>query len=583
MGRFKVKRLFGYMKKHYWYFVLAISAMFLAIVLDMFNPRLQKAIIDEVIIGGKRHLFNSLLLGLMGITLGRVVLGYCKGYLFDYGSQKIVAHLRRDLFDHLQTLSFSFFDGVNTGELMSRLKEDVDNVWRVIAFGFMLFAEQSIYFLTATILMIILNWKLAMVCLSMMPFIAWLAFRLERKMDIIFEKISDQAVLMNTTAQENIAGVRLVKAFGREKHEIIKFLRQNEQNYQLNLEQAKIWAGYYPKIEFFTNVSIVLTTAAGGLLVMGKEISIGALIAFINYIFMLIWPMRLMGWITNLLAQARASLTKLENLFMEIPTVQGPVHPVIPYKISGHVRFENVGFEYHGVAILKNINLEVKAGHTIAIMGMTGSGKSSLINLTGRFYDCTSGNIYLDGVNIRDLPLDLLRKQISVVMQDTFLFSDSIIENIKFGHPEAAAIEVSKAASAAQIDEFLTELPDGLETVIGERGIGLSGGQKQRISIARALIKNAPILILDDATSNLDMETEYRIQKALENYRGITKFIIAHRISAVKNADEIIILDGGEIVERGTHQQLLALKQHYYNTYREQFQDLIELRDKEVG
>lgn len=557
--------------------------MFLAIVLDMFNPRLQKMIIDDVIVGGKRHLFNSLLLGLLGITLGRVVLGYFKGYLFDYGSQKVVCEIRCDLFNHLQTLSFSFFDGVNTGELMARLKEDVDNIWRVIAFGFMLFAEQSIYFLTATILMFMLNWKLALVCLTMMPVIAWLAFRLERKMDQIFEKISDQAVRMNTTAQENIAGVRLVKAFGREKHEIQKFLRQNEHNYQLNLEQSRIWAGYYPKIEFFTNVSIVLTTAAGGLLVMGKEISIGTLIAFINYIFMLIWPMRMMGWITNLLAQARASLKKLENLFIEKPAVQEPVHPVIPHKISGHIRFENVGFEYHGTAILKNINLEIGPGQTIAIMGMTGSGKSSLINLIGRFYDCTTGNIYLDGVNIRELPLDLLRKQVSVVMQDTFLFSDTIIENIKLGHPEASLAEVSRAASTAQVDEFLNELPDGLETVIGERGIGLSGGQKQRISIARALVKNAPILILDDATSNLDMETEYRIQKALEKYDQTTKFIIAHRISAVKNADEIIILDGGTIVERGTHQQLLALKQYYYKTYREQFRDLLELSNEEAG
>lgn len=578
-----MKRLFRYLKTYQWYFIPAIGAMFLSITLDMFNPRIQKIIVDEVIIARKLPLFKTLLLGLLGITLGRVVLGYCKEYLFDFGSQKVVADLRRDLFEHLQSLSFSFFDGINTGELMARLKEDVDNVWRTIAFGAMLFTEQLIYFLVASTVMFILNWKLAVTCLTMMPFIAWIAFRLESQVGNIYDKISDQAVRMNTTAQENIAGIRLVKAFGRERHEIQKFLAQNEQNYQLNIEQAKIWGKYYPGIEFLTNVSIVLTTAAGGWLVMRDEISIGTLVAFSNYIFMLIWPMRMLGWLTNMLAQCRSSLKKLENLFQEVPAVQDPAQPIIPRKITGHVVFENAGFTYNGNPILKDIHLDAKPGQTIAIMGMTGSGKSSLVNLVGRFYDCTGGNIYIDGINIKDWPLQLLRKQIAVVMQDTFLFSDTIAENIKFGNPEATPAEVAQAAAAARVDEFLGELPEGLETVIGERGIGLSGGQKQRISIARALIKNCPILILDDATSNLDMETEYQIQKALGGYPGITKLVIAHRISAVKDADEIIVMDGGEIVERGTHQQLLALKQRYYETYREQFRDLLDQQNEEAG
>lgn len=578
-----MKRLFRYLKTYQWYFIPAIGAMFLAIALDMFNPRIQKTIVDEVIIAGKPHFFKTLLLGLLGITLGRVILGYCKEYLFDYGGQKVAADLRRDLFDHIQSLSFSFFDSANTGELMARLKEDVDNIWRTIAFGAMLFTEQLIYFLVASSLMFILNWKLALVCLTMMPFIAWLAFQLENQIGNIYDKISDQAVRMNTTAQENIAGIRLVKAFGREKHEIQKFLAQNEQNYQLNIEQARILGKYYPGIELLTNVSVVLTTAVGGWLVMRDEISIGMLVAFSNYIFMLIWPMRMLGWLTNMLAQCRASLKKLEDLFQEVPAVQEPAQPIIPHKITGHLVFENAGFEYNGAPILKNIQLDVKPGQTIAIMGMTGSGKSSLINLIGRFYDCTEGNIYIDGINIKDWPLELLRRQIAVVMQDTFLFSDTIAENIKLGNPEATAAQISQAATAAKVDEFLDELPDGLETVIGERGIGLSGGQKQRISIARALIKNCPILILDDATSNLDMETEYQIQKALEEYPGVTKLIIAHRISAVKNATEIIVMDDGQIMERGTHQQLLALKQRYYETYREQFRDILDMQNEEAG
>ena len=237
----------------------------------------------------------------------------------------------------------------------------------------------------------------------------------------------------------------------------------------------------------------------------------------------------------------------------------------------------------HGNIILKGINLEVKPGKTLAIMGMTGSGKSTLINLLGRFYDCTAGDIFLDGTNIKDLPLALLRKQMAVVMQDTFLFSETVVENIRFGNPNATENQLLQATAIAKIDDFIAELPDGIATVIGERGIGLSGGQKQRIAIARALIKNSPILILDDATSHLDMETEYQIQKALEDYTGITKFIIAHRISAVKNANEIIVLENGEIVERGTHRQLLTLRQRYYETYQEQFQGLLNLQNEEAG
>ncbi len=577
-----MKRLFRYLTAYKAFFLPALGAMLIGIGLDMFNPRLQKLIIDEVIIGGNLKLFQGALLGLLGITLGRVVTGYAKEYLFDYGSQKVVADLRRDLFNHLQSLSFVFFDGINTGELMARLKEDVDNIWRTVAFGIMLFAEQLIYFLVSSILLFSLNWKLALVCLAVMPFIAWIAFRLERHIGEVYGKISDQGVIINTTAQENIAGVRLVKAFGREKYEIQKFLEQNQENYKLNVEQAKVWGWHFPKIEFLTNLVIVLTTTAGGLLVIEKEISIGTLVAFSNYIFMLIWPMRMLGWLTNMIAQCQASLKKLQNLFETEPTVKEPERPVVPSKIYGHIAFKNVGFEHNGIPILKNINLEVNPGKTLAIMGVTGSGKSSLINLIGRYYDCTTGGIFLDGINIKELPLNLLRKQIAVIMQDTFLFSETIAENIRFGNPEASESQIRATVVTAGVEEFLKELPAEIETVIGERGIGLSGGQKQRISIARALVKNSPILILDDATSNLDMETEYRIQKALDSYTGISKLIIAHRISAVKNADEIIIMESGEIVERGTHRQLLALKQRYYETYCEQFQGLLELQNEEA-
>jgi ATP-binding cassette subfamily B protein len=554
----------------------------ISIALDMFNPYLLKVIIDQIIIAKKLSLLTQVLLGLLGITVGRAVLGYVKEFLFDCGGQRVITDLQQDLFDHLQTLSFTYFDGVNTGELMSRLKEDMDNIMRTVVFGFMIFTEQCIYFVVASTLLFMLNWKLAVLALTVMPIIAFLAMKLESQIGSVYDKISDQAVLINTTAQENLAGVRLVKAFGREKYEIQKFLEQNQENYNLNMEQAKVWGRQYPRIEFLTNLAIVLVTAGGGFLVIRGEISVGTLAAFINYLFMLIWPMRLLGWLTNMLAQSLASLKKIEALFQEKATVKDPPHPITPRELNGRVVFENVVFEYNDTPILKNINLEVNPGATIAIMGLTGSGKSSIINLIGRYYDCNAGNIYLDGVSIKDWPLKLLREQISIVMQETFLFSDTILENIKFGSPGATPAEVLAAAKDARVDEFVVDLPEGYETVIGERGIGLSGGEKQRIALARALVKKSRILILDDATSNLDMETEYQIQRALEQRSGMTKFIVAHRISAVKNADEIIIIENGEIVERGNHWQLLALHKRYYETYREQFQGLLELKEKEA-
>ncbi len=577
-----MKRLFQYINRFHCYFIIAIAAMIISIALDMFNPHLLKVAIDKIIIGKQLGLMSTVLLALLGITVSRAILGYIKEFLFDCGGQRVVTDLRQDLFDHLQTLSFSYFDGVNTGELMSRLKEDIDNIMRTVVFGFMLFTEQCIYFLVASTLLFLLHWKLALIALLVMPVIAFLALRLESQIGVVYDKISDQAVLINTTAQENLAGVRLVKAFGREKYEVHKFFEQNQENYKLNMEQARIWGRQYPRIEFLTNLAIVLVTTVGGYLVIDQSISIGTLVAFSNYLFMLIWPMRMLGWLTNMLAQCMASLGKIEALFQEQPAIKSPESPIVPQKIQGRVVFENVNFEYNGATILKNINLDVRPGSTVAIMGLTGSGKSSVINLINRFYDCSSGKITIDGVDIKDWPLGLLREQVSVVMQETFLFSDTILENIQFGSPDTQEGEIMTAAKDAKVDEFVSDLPDGYNTVIGERGIGLSGGEKQRVALARALVKKSPLLILDDATSNLDMETEYQIQRALEKRSGMTKFIVAHRISAVKNADEIIFIENGEIVERGTHWQLLALQKRYYEIYREQFQGILELKKQEA-
>ena len=555
------------MKKYLWFYILALLMMFSSIALDMFNPRLIGAIVDRVIIGEETHLFSKIITALIVITVLRAIFCYIKEYSFDCSAAKVIVNLRQDMFNHIQKLSFSYFDKTNTGELMSRIKDDTENILHAISFGIMLCIEQGLYLIVASVILFVLSWKLAILTVLVMPALTYVVFKLERKVGEVYGKISDQRAALNTTAQENIAGVRLVKAFAREKFEISKFLKKNRHNYILNMEQAKAWGKYFPKIEFLSNFIVVIVVTVGGFLVIGQEISLGTLVAFSNYIFMLIWPMRMMGWLTNIISQCYASLKKVEKIFQQQPEIKNPVNPIEPKEFNGHVVFKNVSFKYNETPVLKNINIDAKPGSTIAIMGVTGSGKTSLINLIGRFYDVSEGNILINSIDVRDMDLKFLRSKISIVMQDVFLFSDSIKENIKFGVKEVFDEKLISVSKAAKAYDFISEMPQNFDTVVGERGVGLSGGQKQRISIARAFMKDSKILILDDATSALDMETEQEIQKALDKYKDVTKFIIAHRISAVKNADEILIFEDGEIVERGKHQELLDLKGKYYDTY----------------
>lgn len=569
-----MKGMYFYIKGFRWLFSISILAMFISIALDMVTPQLLRVLIDDVIIDGQMHLFAWALLGIAIITLSRSLLGYTKEYLCDYGSQKVIEKLRHHLFVHLQSLSFAFYDGMNTGELMSRMKEDVDAIWRALSFGILLFIEQCLYFIIAATVLFFIHWQLALVAMAIMPLIALIAIRLEREIGQVFSRISDQGVKITTTAQENLVGALLVKAFAREKHEIGKFLQENQMNYHLKMEQAAIWKKYFPAVEFLTNVVIVMVTTAGGYLVIRDDLSIGNLVAFSNYLMMLVWPMRMLGWLINILAECRAAMKKLHKLFQARPDIKEAKRPEMPDTVAGQVEFNNVSFSHKGVPILRDINLKARPGSTIALMGVTGAGKSSLINLLPRYYDSTQGEISIDGVDVQNWPLQTLREHISVVMQETFLFSDTIEANVRLGNPQASPQEVERVLEDAAIAPFIRSLPKGIKTEIGERGIGLSGGQKQRLAIARALLKNSPILILDDATSNLDMETEYRIQKTLKRKTNITKFIIAHRISAVKDAHEILIMEDGQIVERGTHAELMALQQRYYRIFCQQYHEL---------
>ncbi len=603
-----MKKLGHYMKRYAFLYLLGFVSMVVAITLDLAAPQITKHIIDDVIVGGRVELLMRLLAGLLVIAFGRAVFQYVKEFSYDYIGVSIGLHMRKDLFRHIQKMSMDFFDRHNTGELMTRVKDDVDKVWVTLGFLGILSVEAVAHTVRVIFFMLRLNPWLTLVPLLILPAIGFCAFRLERELGDVYAQISDEAAELNTVAQECIAGVRTVKAFAREQYEIEKFSRHNKRFYDLNMNQARTLSNYQPMITFLGKFMLIAVIIVGGLMVIGGRMSLGDLGAFSEYANNIIWPMEIVGWLSNDIASAFASWKKIKKVAAQAPTITSAPNakdtdaneanvinettgikqnavaagnadtsetaafsgngPSASAAFGGDVVFEHVGFALDGHEILKDINLHVRPGCTLGIMGMTGAGKTTLVNLLQRFYDVTEGRILLDGTDIRELPLGQLRARVSVVMQDVFLFSDTVSENVKIGHRDKILQDtVEWAAKSAGADRFINHLSDRYETVIGERGVGLSGGQKQRISIARAIAKQTPVLVLDDATSALDMETEQLIQQKLREVGQTTKIIIGHRISAVRASDEIIVLDDHTIAERGTHKELMAKKGRYYQTW----------------
>lgn len=577
-----MKRILKYVSKYKGTVIIGTMCMLIVIGVDLFLPYLQQVFIDSGLMKGNQNVIVSVLVWIGIITIIKAMLGYGKEFLYDVLSSWVHQDIKNDLFAHIQTLEFEYFDNMNTGELMSRIGEDAENIWQTIGYGMRLFIENIIYFVISTIILFVLNYKLALACFIVMIPIGFIGIKLEKKFGEIYSKISDQTAEINTIAQEDISGIKLVKAFSREKYEINKFLKMNKVYYDLNMEQAKIIGDYFPPIEFLTNIALVIMIVLGGFLVMDGEVSIGILVAFNGYIWNLIWPMRMLGELTDLLSRTVSSANKIFAIMDKDPSIKTKENFKDVKNIKGNIKFEGVNFKYDDKLVLKNINLDIKAGSTVAIMGATGAGKSSLINLIGRYYDTCKGSIKIDGIDIKEYNLEFLRKNMAIVPQETFLFSETILNNIKFSNENASFEEIKEASKLACANEFIEGLELGYNTEIGERGIGLSGGQKQRIAIARSLVRKAKILILDDSTSALDMETEHELLKNLSNRKHeSTTFIIAHRISAVKNADLIIYLEDGQIKESGTHDELLKKKGRYYDIYNDQFRDF-NLLEEEV-
>lgn len=569
MGIFK-----DYISKRMVFLIVPILAMIIVLGIDSFFPYLQKIFVDDILLGSDKSKLGLFFGIFLGLSLLRGILGYIKEFLFDKFSLNVSKEIRMDLFKKIQSFEFSFFDSTNTGELMSRIGEDVDIVWETISYGLRLLIEGIILFIISVTIMMSMSPSLTIICLVILLPVGVLAILVNKKFHRNYSKISDKVADINLMAQQDIAGIRLVKAFAREKYETEKFLKVNKDYYDLNITQARILSNFLPVIDLLTNLTPVAMIIYGGYLVIKGNITMGTLLAFSSYILNLSFCVKNIGGLVNMMSQNRASMDKIFNILKRKPQITSMENSYDPDKIKGEIEFKNVSFRYNEEEVLKKINLKIPAGSTVAIMGETGCGKSSILSLIGRHYDVSSGEVLIDGVNVKKWNLDKLRENMAVVFQDTFLFSDSIKDNIDFGgnKNEDEIIEVAKDSCAY---DFIKEMPEGFKTEVGERGLGLSGGQKQRLAIARALVRKTPILILDDATSALDMETEFNVLKNLSKKQDkATTFIIAHRISGVKDADIILFMKDGEIVEMGDHESLLKKKGYYYSVYCHQFQDL---------
>ncbi len=573
----ELKKLWNYGRSYKFYLFAGLLFIIFNVLLSMIPGYLNRRIIDDVINGQKIELLLVFLAVYLAVNLLRAAVIMIHRYYTESLSQNILRDLKQDLYDQLQKLSFNFFNHNRTGELMSRMTGDMEAVRMLFAEGMFHFVRSILYIVLVMAVLIPESLKLSLASLALSPLIGFFAFRLGHRIKPVFRQLRRQYSDLNSTVQENISGIRIVKAFHQQCYEMEKFDEENNNYFTQNYNAAKIWSKYFPIMEFLGGMSTVLLLFYGGRLVMEGEITLGIWMQFNSYLWMLIMPMRMIGHLVNMFSRSSASAERIFNILETEAEIKNRDNPIKVDRIKGAVEFKNVSLSYGEEDILKNISFEANPGETVAIMGATGSGKTSLINLIPRYYEVTKGQVLIDGIDNRNYDLQNLRSQISIVMQDVFLFSESIANNIAYGQPGLDLEKIKKAAAVSSALEFIEEMEAGFEEVIGERGMGLSGGQKQRVSLARALVEESPILILDDATSAVDLETEHQIQQALEAMeQKSTVFLIAHRISSVRNADQILILDQGAIIERGPHAELIRKKGHYYKMFKEQYKEVID-------
>jgi len=535
------------------------------VLIALVPPALVQRLVDQVFVasvrdgdfGSRRGLLLLLVGGIAAASLVRALFIFLRGSFAERYAQNVTRDLKRQMYDRIQAQSFGFFHATRTGELMARMTNDVEMVRTLLAQGLVMGVSGVFFILGSAVILLFLSPVLALFSMLPAPPLFVAAFRLRRQLHPAISEVRAQFSRLNTAVQENISGIRVVKAFLRHDHELTKFRRQNEALTARRNAAVAVWGRHMPTMEFLSGIASAIVLLVGGWMVIRGSISLGTWVQCNGYLWMLVQPMRTLGDLANQVAMAAASAERIVEVLEAPPAVTSPSVPRRPERIRGEVELRSVSWSQGGRVILSGIDLSVPAGSTVAIMGPTGSGKTSLVSLIPRFYDPDRGTVLVDGIDVREMELAQLRAAVGLVAQEVFLFSDTLYGNLTYGREGAPLDLVERAAAVAQAEEFIQPLEEGYDTVVGERGVGLSGGQKQRATIARALLKEAPILILDDSTSSVDMETERRIRDGLRGLeRRATIFIIAHRVSSVRHADQIVVLDHGRIVERGSHAEL---------------------------
>jgi ATP-binding cassette subfamily B protein len=570
-------RLLTYLGRHQGLTAIGIGSLLIGLVLQLTVPALIQQVIDSGIYGGNFSVLLWASVGVVGLTLIQGIFHYGRTYLLELLAQKVAYDMRNDVYQHLQGLSFSYYDQAETGQLITKVLEDTAVIRQFFGMVVRMLLITVLLLVGVAVVLIAYNWQLALVSLSVMPVVALVAIIMGVRLRPLFRQVQDRFGAVTGIFQENFSGVRVVRAFAREPYEIDREIAAARLFNQSQIAAVRIWAFRNGALFFLANLATVFVLLYGGWQVLAGTLTIGTLVAFNRYLAMLGEPLQNLGMIVNIMARAAASGERIYEILDVKPDLTSKAGAIDISNMRGHVRFEGVGFGFgRGRPILHDLDIDAPPGTVTALFGPTGAGKSTVTGLIPRFYDVQEGRVTIDGHDVRDLDLDSLRRNVGMVMQETFLFSATLRENIAFGRPDATEEEIIAAAKAAQAWGFISDLPDGLDAIIGERGVNLSGGQKQRLAIARALVLNPRILILDDATSSVDTETEFQIQRALkELMRGRTTFVIAQRLLTLKEADQIIVLDQGRVVQRGTHEELVRQEGLYRRIY-----DL-QLRDQE--
>ncbi len=559
-------------KPHWRMLVLAMGCMIGVAILTATMAWLVQPVMDDIFVHKKQEMLNLLPVAIVLLFLFKGAFSFGSVYFISFVGQRIVTNLRQQLYDHLQTLSLAFFDATPTGVLMSRITNDVNLIQGAVSNSVTGVLKESFSIVGLVAVVFMRDWKLALIAMVVFPLATVPIVKFGRRMRTISRKNQATVGSMSALLQETISGHRIVKAFGNEDFEKGRFSKENERLFRLVLKQASVRALSSPFMEFLGGIGIAVIIWYGGYQVFVGASTPGRFFSFLTALILLYEPVKRLSGINNMIQEGMAAAVRVFEVLDTEPLIKDRPGAVEVPPLRDAIRLENVSFGYEARPVLKGVNLDVRAGEIVALVGVSGGGKTTLVNLIPRFYEVGEGRITIDGTDIRDVTMRSLRRQIAMVTQQTILFNDSVRNNIGYGDFSKGNEQVEEAARAAYALDFIRQLPEGFETIIGEQGVRLSGGQRQRIAIARAILKDAPILILDEATSSLDTESELYVQKALENLMaGRTTLVIAHRLSTIRNADRIVVISEGRIVEEGRHETLLAVRGEYFKLHEMQF------------